>query len=576
MKSNAVYRPGERIANRFLVHAVRRGGMGEVYLCLDEQTKLPLALKTIKTEHGSSPAARALFEQEVGTWVSLGRHANIVRCYHLERLDNRDFMVLEWISGEPDRGVGLDEWLARRGKPELRTALDFAVDIARGLAFAQERVPGLVHRDLKPANVLVAQGPVAKVTDFGLARLADADMGGTDEVGERAAVGLDSPTPASTRWWQRLWSRRAQPTPALDSPMPVASVHQTRVAGTPPYMAPEQWLGQRLDARTDIYAFGCILHELLTGLRPYEAATLERLRALHLEAPVPQARELREVPVAVGSIVERCLQKDPQARYPTLAALLDDLDGAYRKLFPQGPRPAPVPEELTAGDYNNRGLTYNTLKRYDEAIADYARAIELDPTDAKAFNNRGNAHKSLRRYDEALADFNQAIEFAPTFATIFNNRGNTYDALQRYEMALADYTRAIELDPTLAIAFNNRGNTYGTLQRHEEALADCTRAIKLDPTLAIAFHNRGHTYATLQRYDEALADYDRAIDLDPTEAKAFTNRSNTYHTLQRYDEALADCNHAIELDPSYATAFNNRGLTYHTLKRYGEIGRAHV
>ena len=418
-------------------------------ICLDEPQNLPLALKTIRAEYGSSATARALFEQEVGTWVSLGQHANIVRCYHLERLDNRDFMVLEWISGEPDRGVSLHEWLELRGKPDLRTALDFAIDIARGLTFAQQRVPGLVHRDLKPDNVLVAQGPVAKVTDFGLARLADADVGGMVEVSEHAAVGLDGPTPASTHWWQRLWSRRAGPTPAPDSPIPVASVRGTRMAGTPSYMAPEQWRGQRLDARTDIYAFGCILHELLTGLRPYAAATLEQLRALHLEAPVPQAGELREVPSEVGDIVERCLQKDPQARYPTLAALLDDLHGAYCRLFPQGPRPAPVPEEFTARDYNNRGITYRTLKRYDEALADFNRAIELDPTFSAAFSNRGITYHTLQRYDDALADYTRAIELDPTKASAYLNIGALYGRQEMFLVALPYFERAAELgDPT--------------------------------------------------------------------------------------------------------------------------------
>ena len=243
MRPQSRYQPGDKIGGRYLVHQALMGGMGEVYLCLDLETSLPVALKTFQQRYLTNPKLRAAFENEVATWVALEKHPNIVRCFYMDILDNQPFMILEWIAGDESRGTDLRSWL-QHGPLDLRLALDFTIDICRGLIHADQKQSGIVHRDLKPENILVAQRRLAKITDWGLAKII--------QVAGLEITGTESE------------SRERQ-----------SSVSTAGIVGTPAYMAPEQWLGEELDARTDIYAVGCLVWEMLTGRRPFEAKAHE-------------------------------------------------------------------------------------------------------------------------------------------------------------------------------------------------------------------------------------------------------------------------------------------------------------
>lgn len=475
------YKPSDKIGGRYEVYKALMGGMGEVYLCLDVEEDYPLALKTFQQGYLSSSGVRTAFAHEVAIWIALEKHPNIVRCFYMKNLDNQPFMVLEWIVGEEGRDTDLRSWL-RWGPLDLQTALDFIIDVCRGLFYAQQKQPGLVHRDLKPENILVAQGRLAKITDFGLSKIVQ-------------EANLELSDMGNAPGGRQSLSRHGG------------------VVGTPPYMAPEQWGGQAGDARTDIYAIGCILYELLTGKYPYRANTLDGLRRQHTEAVIPKLD--RALPAALNPLLARCLAKRPEERFTTVDDLLQELAQCYQQQFTESPRLLSGVDEFTAPDYNNRGVTYHTLQRYDEALRDYNRAIELNPRDAFAYSNRGITYADLQHHDEALTAFTQAIEFDPQYATAYYNRGNTYFDLQRYDEALADFTRAIALDLQYITAYYNRGIIYESVHCYEEALRDYSKAIELDPQYVAAYSNRGNTYESLHRYEEALSDFTQAIALDP-------------------------------------------------------------
>jgi tetratricopeptide (TPR) repeat protein len=535
------YQPGHKIGGRYQVHQALMGGMGEVYLCLDLEEMYPYALKTFQQRYLTDALRlRRAFEKEVATWVALEKHPNIVRCFYMDTLDNQPFMVLEWIAGEEGRGTDLRGWL-RRGPLDLQLALDFTIDICRGLIHTQEKQPGLVHRDLKPENILIAQGGLAKITDFGLAQVVQAADWET-------TVGAESETDDH----QSLLSRDG-------------------IVGTPRYMAPEQWRAETLDIRTDIYAVGCILYEMLTGRWPFQATTLNSLRRQHLEAGIPMLANNRDQVNAVDTLLAGCLAKQRDQRFASLADLLEQCMLIYQQQFAKPPKATPTGDEFTAIDYHNRGSTYFDLQQYKEALADLNHAIQLGLNRAEVYANRGLAYEKLYLSDEALNDYSRAIELDPTQAIIYSNRGNMYNSFQRYEEALVDLTHAIKLDPKLVFAYINRGNTYASLQRNEEALADYEQAIQLNPNIAIVYANRGKICFYLQRYDEALVDYSRAIQLDSTFAHFYADRGRIYQELQKYEEALSDYTQAIHLDPNNAQVHYNRGYTYAvSLRRFEE------
>lgn len=576
MKREPRYQAGDKIGGRYQIHEVKMGGMGEVYLCLDLKQDYPVALKTFRKRYltnyldlsGRLKKLPNHFVAEITTWIALETHPNIVRCFNLEILEDQPFIVLEWIVGKTDRAADLRSVL-QDGNLDLQRALDFLIDICRGLAYIAQRRPGMVHRDLKPENVLVSQQDIAKITDFGLAKiLQDTELSIPSNYGEHGA-----------------------------------EVNLSRVgeiAGTPAYMAPEQWRGEPLDARADIYAVGCMLFEVITSDRPFSAPTLDELRHKHFYDPIPILGT--EIPSPLNDILLRCMAKRREERFKSSQNLLDELSGIYQTLFSKTPRPISIQEGFTSGDFVNRGVTFAMLKRYESALKDFDRAIEMEPDSAIAFLNRGSTFDDLEEYDRALDDLNRAIQLDPNYYEAFFNRGlvfyereifskaledfkravqinpsadtaynsigNTYNKLDHFDQALTNFSQAIEIDPSNALYLRNRGDLYYFDGHYLEAIADYSDAIRLVPDFAEAYLKRGTAFSHLRMYEKALADLNQAIHLDPESELAWYHRGNTLLKMQQYTHSLPDLTHAIQLNPKYAEAYASRGATYYWMEEY--------
>jgi tetratricopeptide (TPR) repeat protein len=216
------------------------------------------------------------------------------------------------------------------------------------------------------------------------------------------------------------------------------------------------------------------------------------------------------------------------------------------------------------------GNLFNSLEKYEESIADYDKAIELNPNFAQVWGMRGTAKAILQRHEEAITDFDKAIELDPNLLQAWGARGTTKEGLQRYEEAITDYDKAIELDPNFAETWEMRGGVKLYLQKYEEAIPDFDKAIELNPNLAKAWLNRGAAKGTLQRYEEAIADFDKAIELNSNHTQAWGARGDIKVQLQKLEEAITDYDKAIELNPNFAEAWSSRGTTLTRLGRYDQ------
>ena len=226
---------------------------------------------------------------------------------------------------------------------------------------------------------------------------------------------------------------------------------------------------------------------------------------------------------------------------------------------------APVSAENArlANDAFNRGNAHVKQGDYDQAIAEYTAAIEMDPQNAYAYYIiRGYAYGAQGNYHLAIADYTAAIGLNSQFAWAYYNRGIAYAKQGEYGQAVADYTAAIGLNPQLADAYMLRGLAYGVQGKYDQAVADYTAVIGLNPQLADAYMLRGFAYGGQGKYGLAIEDYTSAIDLGTQDAQAYNCRGRSYAEQGEYDLAIEDYFAAIELDPEFAQAYNHRGRAY--------------
>jgi eukaryotic-like serine/threonine-protein kinase len=313
------WRPPDQFEEYQLVRLLGRGAMGAVYLARDLLLDRPVAVKFVQA--ADDPAARTRFFDEARAIARL-QHPNVVAIYRVAEVAGHPYLVSEYVRGRP-----LDE--INRPTPS-RQVLDLALDLARGLAAAHRC--GVLHRDVKPANAMLTDDGHAKLLDFGLARFVDgpaveeATMAPPRARSDSRPHGHLAPTDTtrSIRWsggatitykeGDELGSVRGSPSPDY-------------LAGTPLYMAPELWRGEPATRRSDLYAFGILLYELLTGTPPHRGVPMDVLGDLIQARDVPRVRDVAPaVEPALAAIVDRLVEREAGARFTSADALVVALE----------------------------------------------------------------------------------------------------------------------------------------------------------------------------------------------------------------------------------------------------------
>lgn len=223
--------------------------------------------------------------------------------------------------------------------------------------------------------------------------------------------------------------------------------------------------------------------------------------------------------------------------------------------------------------YGNRGLSYAVIHRNDEALADMNKAIELFPFDAQGFSNRGQFWQGVGEYRKAIADFEMAVKIYPGYINAHMEIALALYQLGDFEEALHRYTQVITLSPDDSSAYLSRGHVYVALSRFENALSDYNKTIELDPENGLAYANRGFVFSSLAQNDitncdSAILDFSKAIELDPqyiNNTHIYMYRGNCFRLLGHYDDAIRDFNRGIELDPKAFSILTYRGLAYFAL-----------
>jgi len=534
------WQTGEKIMGRYEIHGIKKGGMGIVYLCYDHESQKPVVLKTYQDIFHIEKFQVERFMWEAETWVRLEKHLNIVRAYCVEKIEDKPYIFLEYIAGDDRVGPELSSWIYHQ-MIDLPLALCFSIQFCTGMMHAQRKFEAMnrpfVHRDIKPSNIMVTRDQTVKVTDFGLVKA------------------FQSIEPAEG-------GKRTEREPVRGR---LGFTSAESLLGTPAYMAPEQWLGEQVDARADIYAFGCVLYEMLTGHPPFVGEEWNEYQVHHLEStPKPLPGVFKNL----NTLILCCLEKKAENRYQGFGEMRDQLQKIYQKITGRFLEVDESGARLDAWDLLNKGVSLYNLGHTREAIACYDEAVRVDPQDAKLYNNRGTAHRAEGQLDQALRDFDEAIRLNPWYPPAYNNRGLVFHSLGEEEKALKDFDMAIQLSPWSPSTYNNRGLVYRAMGEYEKAIRDFDTAIQLNPHDPDPYNNRGLVLRTLGLHLRALKDFSEAIRLDPRNAKAFHNRGLAHRTLGKYEEALHDFSKAITLSPTFAKPYYYRGITHASLNQY--------
>lgn len=541
---------GQAFGTRYhIIRALGAGGMGVVYQAWDDELGVAVALKVIRPEVLLDPGSAGEVERRFKRELVLARqvtHKHVVRIHDLGELDGIKYLTMPFVEGE-----NLADVLKHQGKIPVPQAISIAKQVASGLAAAHE--VGVVHRDLKPENIMIAADGGALIMDFGISR----SVGGT---GTATALGA--------------------------------------VMGTLEYMAPEQAQGQAVDHRADIYSFGLVLYDMLTGrqrIARRDNAMSEMMSRMQ-HAP-PSIRTIDgHMPDALDHVVSKCLQTDPKSRYHTTAELVADLEA----LAPDGHRVIPahpvttsrttvlvlaaiVAAIIATGGWwiwhtRNRAaapavpqdpvsvLIANFENKANEPLFDglveQALGVGIEGASfVSAYPRREAARIAQELNPNALLDENNARLVARREGIKRIVGGSISAAGSQYELAVRiinpDDGKPLLTWDTKASGKEDVLAAVGRLAaKVRNGLGDKTAnadQVKEAETFTAANLEAAHEYIQAQelqsagRYPEALAGYQKALDRDPNLGRAYAGMGAVSNSMQNRDAAIANYNKALGL-----------------------------
>jgi tetratricopeptide (TPR) repeat protein len=558
--------------------------MGSVWKARDTLLRRTVALKVLPLDKADDQKRRRRFLREARSASALN-HPGIITIHDVVQDGDLDCIVMELVEGD-----SLDRHIPEGGLPASK-ALEWALQISDAVAAAHRA--GIIHRDLKPANVMVTPEGRLKVLDFGLAKWQ---------------AGADSEAETRTR----------------TAPL----TQEGSVLGTLDYMSPEQALGTELDARSDIFSFGAMLYEMLTGERPFRGTSSASLLHAVAYSETRPAVELRpDLPPALGSILDRALAKEPADRFTTMEEMVAALEevaldlraaseattlmgGAAADSLSQGRIERPPVRaaldrmrDVTPGKrlLVTAGLALAVAVAIVLAVIPKTRATltgwlapsparPSSPTEDLAplgpyelyqggldllarYDRQGNIDSAIDRFERAIA---QDPESAAAHSGLARALWRKY-RLQRdnfwLNRALSSARKAVELEPqltaaqvALALVLVERGDA-------DEAVGLMEGTLRLDPSNAEAHRALGDALRARGELDRALDSHRQAVELNPEDWRLHTELGATHARAGSYELALVSFQRAAELTPDNPIARSNLGALYHFQGQYPEAAR---
>jgi len=560
-----------------ILEQIGAGGMGVVYRAHDERLDRDVALKVLPPGTVAESAGRTRFRKEA-LMLSKVNHPNIATLHDFDSEEGIDFLVEEYIEG-----LSLDAMLGAGPLSETEI-INLGSQLAEGLAAAHDH--GVIHRDLKPANLRVTPEARLKILDFGLAEILRGEVSST-------AVTESKSEPRG-------------------------------IVGTLPYMAPEQLLQGKLDARTDIWGAGCVLYEMASGRRPFLGSGPALTDAILHEPPASVSKLNPRISVALDAVIQKCLEKDPRRRYSSVREITVDLRrtsspvpgklGNWRRsstialvfvgaalmgvaakpwlhwmlqqvpaswttaIVVTDPRPPVAHESYLAGlKYLERWDKANNL---DSAANMFQQAVKADPNFALGFSALAEVDWARYRLDhdsrwigEAESNCRLAAGLNRQLPAVYVTLARIHNGRGQYNLALDEIQEGLSLEPRNPDALLTEAAIFGGMGQEDKAEKLYRTAAALRPQNWSGFYESGVFYYRNGRNSEAADAFQNALRITPDNALVHAALGGVLQLLEKYAEAEHHLKRSIELQPSYA-AYTNLGAFYLRQRRWAEAAAA--
>jgi serine/threonine protein kinase len=502
-----------------------------VYLVYPHDIAAPpqfYALKTFKDEFLSDRMVKDRFRKEAQVWVDMGSHPYLVRPFLVDLISDRLFIASEYIAPEKEGGPNsLDAYL-KLTLLDLVQSLRWAVQFCHGMEFAYSK--GIrAHRDIKPSNIMIDHNMIVKITDFGLAGIY-----------EQSAPMLER-------------EQRRNDGTSIQT-MLGSSI------GTPEYMPPEQFTDfSACNERSDIYSFGVVLYQMASGGKlPFSAENTEyrwmALRHLHHEKPLPKLSS------PFFPMIQKCLEKESKNRYQSFEALRADLAAVLKRQTGEIIK-VPNTEEQTSQEWNNKGISFESMSKFEQAIECFDKAINIDPRNDGAWSNKGNSLRCIGRDSEAMGCYNNAIKTNPSNARAWANKGFLLATLGQLNDSLQCLHRALDIEPINPYILWQIVGSLGISEfKPAEIRAVCQKVIgfNLKPYDYVGLSNLGLCYLQIEDTDNALAKFLEAEKLDGQDSGLWFELMEVYYKKQDASGTLKYCDKLISANIHFDEAISRK------------------
>ncbi len=532
--------PGDNVGPYRIIESLGQGGMATVFKAYHPALDRYVAIKVLHPAFKEDPNFLARFRREARIVARLD-HPNIVPIYDYAEHEGTPYLVMRYVEGKTLKAV------LREGLMPPDRALEIIRPVTAALAYAHAQ--GVLHRDIKPSNVIRANDDHIYLTDFGLARIAQAG----------------------------------------DS-----TLSQDMLIGTPQYISPEQARGATADERSDIYSLGVVLFEMLTGRVPFSADTPYAVIHDHIYTPLPLPTSINpNLSHEIERVLLKALAKDPDARFATPTELMTALDQAVAAAPPpaptaapipvavpvpsaSAPTPTPVPVSATAGApstavfapapskpqrrWSRKQIAVGMAALFLALCCLCIAAQAIAPRLGRVIPLSPAATRALRMTPDPLQMAKDQVTANPQDPRAHLALAEAYVKAKEYEAAFAEFDQAIKLDPKLGRAYLQAGKlatSLGEFDRAAKYFQYGREAMPEDLDLLLA---QGDLFFKWKKYEDAQTAFEKVLRAKPDSAAAMWRLGDVYRVQGKAADALREYSRAIVTDPNLPEAHYGLGM----------------